>query len=44
MFKAVGNSVQALERIAIGDIHLGRLAGGHYRKLTREEVEYLKNC
>lgn len=44
MFKAVGNNVQELERIAIGDIRLGRLAEGHYRKLTREEVEFLKNC
>jgi len=44
MFKAVGNQVQELERIAIGDIRLGRLSVGHYRKLTREEVEYLKNC
>lgn len=44
MFKAVGNNVQQLQRIAIGDIKLGRLAEGHYRKLTREEIEYLKNC
>lgn len=44
MFKAVGNNVQELERIAIGDVRLGRLAVGHYRKLTKEEVEYLKNC
>lgn len=43
MFKAVGNNVQELQRIAIGDIRLGRLAEGHYRKLTRDEVEYLKN-
>lgn len=43
MFKAVGNNVQQLQRIAIGDIKLGRLAEGHYRKLTREEVEYLKS-
>ncbi|WP_338547136.1 pseudouridine synthase [Emergencia sp. JLR.KK010] len=43
MFKAVGNNVQELARIAIGDIKLGRLAVGHYRKLTKEEVEYLKN-
>lgn len=42
MFKAVGNNVQQLQRIAIGDIRLGRLAEGHYRKLTREEIEYLK--
>ena len=44
MFRAVGNSVQELQRIAIGEIRLGRLAEGHYRKLTREEIEYLKNC
>ena len=41
MFKAVGNKVEQLQRIAIGDIHLGRLAEGHYRKLTREERDYL---
>lgn len=44
MFAAVGNPVQALERVAIGQIRLGRLKEGHYRKLTREEIEYLKNC
>ncbi len=44
MFKAVGNPVQDLSRIAIGAVHLGRLSEGHYRKLTREEIEYLKNC
>lgn len=44
MFAAVGNPVQSLERIAIGKIRLGHLKEGHYRKLTREEVEYLKNC
>lgn len=41
MFKAVGNPVMELTRIAIGDIPIGRLAEGHYRKLTREEVSYL---
>ena len=44
MFAAVGNPVQELERIAIGEIRLGHLKEGHYRKLTREEVEYLRNC
>ncbi len=44
MFAAVGNPVQELERIAIGEIRLGHLKPGHYRKLTREEIEYLKNC
>lgn len=44
MFAAVGNPVQELERIAIGKIRLGHLKPGHYRKLTKEEIEYLKNC
>jgi len=43
MFAAVGNKVTALERIALGEIRLGRLMEGHYRKLTREEIEYLKS-
>ena len=43
MFAAVGNKVQSLERVAIGDIRLGRLLQGHYRKLTRAEVDYLKS-
>lgn len=43
MFAAVGNRVQNLKRTAIGEIRLGRLKEGHYRKLTREEIEYLRN-
>lgn len=43
MFAAVGNKVQELERVSIGNIRLGRLMSGHYRKLTREEIEYLKS-
>ncbi|MDO4486231.1 MAG: pseudouridine synthase [Bacillota bacterium] len=43
MFAAVGNRVQALERTAIGDIRLGHLMEGHYRKLTKKEIEYLKS-
>lgn len=43
MFAAVGNKVQSLERVAIGELKLGRLMTGHYRKLTREEIDYLKN-
>lgn len=43
MFAAVGNKVIDLERIAIGQIPLGHLMIGHYRKLTQQEVEYLKN-
>lgn len=44
MFGHVGNKVMELERTAIGDIALGRLKPGHYRKLTQKEIEYLKNC
>jgi 23S rRNA pseudouridine2605 synthase len=43
MFAAVGNKVQELERIALGELRLGRLMEGHYRKLKREEIEYLKS-
>lgn len=41
MFKAVGHPVQELERIAIGDIKLGRLKVGQYRALSKEEIEKL---
>ncbi|HWQ80604.1 MAG TPA: pseudouridine synthase [Anaerovoracaceae bacterium] len=44
MFSAVGNKVLDLERVAIGDLYLGHLKEGHYRKLTQKEIEYLKNC
>ncbi|MGI6721427.1 MAG: pseudouridine synthase [Anaerovoracaceae bacterium] len=43
MFKAVGCPVQELHRMAIGDIYLSRLKEGHYRKLTRQEIDYLKS-
>ncbi|MDR0571188.1 MAG: rRNA pseudouridine synthase [Clostridiales Family XIII bacterium] len=42
MFLSVGNKVLDLERVAIGDVYLGHLKAGHYRKLTRQEVEGLK--
>lgn len=42
MFSAVGHRVIELERIAIGELHLGHLKSGHYRKLTPREIEYLK--
>ncbi len=44
MFAKVGHEVQHLERKAIGEIYLGRLKEGHYRKLTRNEIEYLMNA
>jgi len=43
MFVAVGNRVLELERTAIGELYLGRLLEGNYRKLKKNEVEYLKN-
>lgn len=43
MFAAVGNKVQELQRTEIGDIKLGRLMEGHYRKLTKKEIDYLKS-
>ncbi|MDD2218460.1 MAG: pseudouridine synthase [Eubacteriales bacterium] len=42
MFASVGNKVQELERVAIGEIYLARLMTGHYRKLAPKEIEYLK--
>lgn len=44
MCKAVGHTVLDLQRTAIGEIKLGRLHEGTYRRLTAAEVEYLKNC
>ena len=44
MCKAVGNPVQELRRISIGEVRLGRLKEGTYRKLTKDEIEYIKNC
>ena len=43
MFAAVGSKVLDLERIAIGELQMGHLKEGHYRKLSKSEVEYLKN-
>lgn len=43
MFKAVGHKVIQLERIALGEILLGNLKKGHYRKLNKGEIDYLKS-
>ncbi len=42
MFEAVGHRVLALERIAVGEIRLGRLKEGTYRRLTAKELQYLR--
>ena len=44
MFKTVDAKVVALERTAIGEVKLGRTHVGTYRRLTKEEIDYLKNC
>ena len=44
MFAAVGNKVLELERVAVGELYLGHLMTGHYRKLTSKEINYLKEC
>ncbi len=43
MFEAVGYPVQELERISIGNMKLGHLKPGQYRKLSRRELEYFRN-
>jgi 23S rRNA pseudouridine2605 synthase len=41
MFSAIGNKVLDLQRTQIGDVRLGGLKLGHYRKLKREEIDSL---
>ena len=43
MFEAVGNKVVFLKRIRIGEMGLGSLERGKTRRLTAEEIHYLKN-
>ena len=44
MIRAVGGRVISLKRTAIGEVRLGRTREGTYRKLTKNEVDWLKNC
>ncbi len=39
MFSTVGNKVIDLERVAVGNLYIGNLLKGHYRKLTAGEIE-----
>lgn len=41
MFAAIGKEVSLLKRIKIGEITLRGLDRGTYRKLTRQEIDYL---
>ena len=43
MFKILGYNVVSLERVAFGKIKLGNLKIGTYRKLCKEEIEYLRS-
>lgn len=42
MFEALGNRVAELERISIGDVRLGRLKSGGWRKLSEAEIASLR--
>lgn len=39
-----GVKILRLQRVAIGKLKLGDLGEGKWRKLTREELQYLKGC
>ena len=43
MFETVGKEVVFLKRIKIGELTLHGLDRGECRKLSLEEIEYLKN-
>lgn len=43
MFEAVGNPVIDLKRVSFGEIQLGHLKEGAFRKLTNKEIQYLRN-
>lgn len=43
MFRAIGHPVTELERKALGNIKIGSLPRGGWRRLRKEEIEYLKS-
>ncbi|MDE6356328.1 MAG: rRNA pseudouridine synthase [Clostridia bacterium] len=43
MFASIGKEVMLLKRIKIGEITLRGLDRGEYRKLTNQEIEYLRS-
>ena len=43
MFAAIGKEVQLLKRIKVGDLTLRGLDRGAYRKLSKQEVDYLNS-
>jgi len=44
MCEQVGIEITKLQRVAIGNIQLGDLAPGKWRRLTRSQIEYLKKA
>lgn len=42
MFEFIGKEITLLKRVQIGDLKLGNLNRGEYRKLRQDEIEYLK--
>jgi len=43
MIRAIGSHVYGLERVRLGELTLEGLKAGEYRKLSSEEIEYLKS-
>lgn len=43
MVEILGYTVNSLKRVKIGELSLGNLQVGDYRKLTEEEIKYLKS-
>ena len=43
MFEAIGKEVTLLKRIRIGELTLRGLDRGAYRKLTQQEIDYLRS-
>lgn len=43
MVEILGYNVNSLKRVKIGELSLGHLQVGDYRKLTEEEIKYLKS-
>ena len=42
MFDILGYQVKKLTRIRIGNVHLGDLESGHYRRMTKAEIQSLR--
>lgn len=43
MFDSIGHRVLYLKRLSVGKLKLGTLEVGEYRKLRKDEIDYLKN-